>query len=132
MCLGGISDVELVVIALSWLVLEAKRLRLTYQLRKEIFLVQSKVYFFYEDDEDDIDQAAYPIIAIDNDGPRGVRGSGEEGLCVSMRLSLASGMADVLGVHPDYRRVGRIGKGLIQKAVTNSPWLGLRSLSKPR
>jgi len=25
-----------------------------------------------------------------------------------------------LGVHPDYRRVGRIGKGLIQKAVTTA------------
>ena len=25
-----------------------------------------------------------------------------------------------LGVHPDFRRVGRIGKGLIQKAVTTA------------
>ena len=86
-----------------------------YQLRKEIFCAEQGL--FLEDDEDDIDQAAYPIIAIDNDGPGGKAVVGVVRIYEAQPRLWYGGR---LGVHPDYRRVGRIGKGLIQKAVTTA------------
>jgi putative N-acetyltransferase (TIGR04045 family) len=89
--------------------------RAYYQLRQTIFCEEQGL--FPVDDIDPMDEFAYPIIAVENDVIAGKRVVGvvriyEQG----SRLWYGGRLA----VHPDYRRVGRIGKGLIQKAVTTA------------
>ena len=91
-----------------------------FRLRKEIFCDEQGM--FEQHDRDSIDNQAYPIVAISHhpattnpDTPQSVVGvvriyEEEPRLWYGGRL----------GVHPDFRRVGRIGKGLIQKAVTTA------------
>ncbi|MBE9181270.1 GNAT family N-acetyltransferase [Oculatella sp. LEGE 06141] len=92
-----------------------------FQLRQAIFCHEQAL--FAESDEDDIDHHAYPIVAIDNTLTTGNPVVGvvriyetEPGLWYGGRL----------GVHQDYRRAGRIGKGLIYKAVTTANTWGCR------
>ncbi len=88
-----------------------------FRLRKEIFCDEQGL--FDQHDRDTLDETAYPIVAIaqqpDVQPARQIVGvvriyEEEPRLWYGGRL----------GVHPDFRRVGRIGKGLIQKAVTTA------------
>jgi putative N-acetyltransferase (TIGR04045 family) len=83
-----------------------------FALRHSIFVEEQGV--FADNDMDDFDAIAYPIIAtktntIDVVGIVRIYES-EPGLWYGGRL----------GVHQDFRRVGQIGKGLIYKAVTTA------------
>ncbi|TVP64981.1 MAG: GNAT family N-acetyltransferase [Leptolyngbya sp. LCM1.Bin17] len=86
-----------------------------YQLRQAIFCQEQAL--FTEDDGDDLDQIAYPIIAIDHQAPPDEQVVGVVRIYETQPRLWYGGR---LGVHPDYRRVGRIGKGLIHKAVTTA------------
>jgi putative N-acetyltransferase (TIGR04045 family) len=83
-----------------------------FALRRAIFVEEQGV--FAENDIDDFDAIAYPIIATKTNTSEVVGivriYEPEPGLWYGGRL----------GVHPDYRRVGQIGKGLIYKAVTTA------------
>jgi putative N-acetyltransferase (TIGR04045 family) len=84
-----------------------------FALRHAIFLEEQGL--FQGSEVDNLDAVAYPIIALDTAQNNAVVGvvriyESEPGLWYGGRL----------GVHPDYRRVGHIGKGLIYKAVTTA------------
>lgn len=83
-----------------------------YALRRAIFVEEQGL--FAQDDVDDQDAIAYPIIAVHTESNQvvGVVRIYEErpGLWYGGRL----------GVHQDYRRGWQIGKGLIHKAVTTA------------
>lgn len=88
-----------------------------FALRRSIFVEEQGV--FAGNDDDEFDAIAYHIIATHSPLPIphsptiiGVVRiyETEPGLWYGGRL----------GVHPDYRRVGQIGKGLIHKAVTTA------------
>lgn len=83
-----------------------------FALRHAIFVEEQEL--FTHNDIDDQDAIAYPIIAVKTDTQQVVGAvriyEDEPGLWYGGRL----------GVHKDYRRVGQIGKGLIQKAVTTA------------
>ncbi|MEO0352314.1 MAG: MSMEG_0567/Sll0786 family nitrogen starvation N-acetyltransferase [Cyanobacteria bacterium P01_A01_bin.15] len=86
-----------------------------FNLRQRIFCEEQEL--FQGHDRDSIDSISYPIVAIahTSDQPDKVVGVVriyEEASCLWY--------GGRLGVHPDFRRVGRIGKGLIQKAVTTA------------
>lgn len=86
-----------------------------FDLRQQIFCQEQDL--FQTSDRDTIDDTSYPIVAVAHgadlvDQVVGVVRIYEE------RPRLWYGGR--LGVHPDFRRVGRIGKGLIQKAVTTA------------
>ena len=82
-----------------------------YQLRKRIFCEEQGIFQY--SDRDEYDAIAYPIVAVNQDSK--VVGvvriyEPEPGLWYGGRL----------GTHPDYRRGWKIGKGLIEKAVTTA------------
>ncbi|WP_218081674.1 MSMEG_0567/Sll0786 family nitrogen starvation N-acetyltransferase [Anthocerotibacter panamensis] len=81
-----------------------------FALRQAIFTVEQGI--FPNNDQDAWDAEAYPIIAVDREQVVGVVRIYEEspGLWYGGRL----------GVHAQYRRGGRIGQGLIYKAVTTA------------
>ncbi|MEM6252830.1 MAG: MSMEG_0567/Sll0786 family nitrogen starvation N-acetyltransferase [Cyanobacteria bacterium P01_D01_bin.156] len=86
-----------------------------FNLRQQIFCAEQGL--FQDHDRDSIDETSYPIVSIAHtleqpDQVVGVVRIYEE----KPRLWYGGR----LGVHPDFRRVGRIGKGLIQKAVTTA------------
>jgi putative N-acetyltransferase (TIGR04045 family) len=91
----------------------SKEVSTYFALRHAIFLEEQGL--FQGSEVDDLDAIAYPIIALDTAQNNAVVGvvriyEPEPGLWYGGRL----------GVHPDYRRVGHIGKGLIYKAVTTA------------
>ncbi|MEM9220658.1 MAG: MSMEG_0567/Sll0786 family nitrogen starvation N-acetyltransferase, partial [Cyanobacteria bacterium P01_F01_bin.150] len=79
--------------------------------------------------KDDIDPTAYPIIALAE--PSAPAPQNPKSKIQSLKSNIV-GVVRIyetqprlwyggrLGVHTDYRRVGRIGKGLIHKAVTTA------------
>ena len=82
-----------------------------YQLRQKIFCQEQRI--FQKSDRDLYDDIAYPIIAVNNDS------------CVIGVVRIYETQSRLwyggrLGVHPDYRRGWKIGKGLIEKAVTTA------------
>ena len=82
-----------------------------FLLRQRIFCQEQGI--FKNSDLDEYDPTAYPIVAINHDSK--VVGvvriyEPEPGLWYGGRL----------GTHPDYRRGWKIGKGLINKAVTTA------------
>ncbi|MBW4542341.1 MAG: GNAT family N-acetyltransferase [Myxacorys chilensis ATA2-1-KO14] len=84
-----------------------------FALRRSIFVEEQGV--FQDSDIDELDNIAYPIIALPATSDPTVLGivriyEPEPQLWYGGRL----------GVHPDFRRAGRIGKGLIYKAVTTA------------
>lgn len=83
-----------------------------FALRKAIFCEEQGI--FAGSDLDDIDQFAYPIVAIE---PEHQKVAGVVRIYESEPNLWYGGR---LGVHQDYRRVGQIGKGLIYKAVTTA------------
>jgi putative N-acetyltransferase (TIGR04045 family) len=89
--------------------------RAYFQLRQAIFCDEQGL--FAGDDVDAIDAVAYPIIAVENDVIAGKRIVGVVRIYEEQPRLWYGGR---LGVHPDYRRVGRIGQGLIYKAVTTA------------
>jgi putative N-acetyltransferase (TIGR04045 family) len=95
------------------LALSPKEIRSYFDLRQAIFCQEQGL--FADSDEDHIDAIATPIIAIDREAPTKIVGVVR---IYAEKPRLWYGGR--LGVHPDYRRVGRIGKGLIYKAVTTA------------
>ncbi len=83
-----------------------------FALRHSIFVEEQGV--FETEDLDHYDAIAYPIVAVEIETAKIVGivriYEPEKGLWYGGRL----------GVHPDYRCVGQIGKGLIYKAVTTA------------
>ncbi len=90
-----------------------------YELRRAIFCEEQGV--FVEDDTDAVDATAYPIVAIDHEAPIAQSVVGVVRIYEPGPRHWYGGR---LGVHPDYRRVGRIGQGLIYKAVTTANTIG--------
>lgn len=90
-------------------------MRAYFRLRRAIFCEEQQL--FTGDDIDDTDDIAYPIIAVENHFLAGRRIVGIVRIYEAEPRLWYGGR---LGVHPDYRRVGQIGKGLIQKAVTTA------------
>lgn len=90
-------------------------LRGYFGLRQSIFCQEQGL--FEENDEDGIDATAYPIVAIDQEAPPDQQVVGVVRIYEEQDRLWYGGR---LGVHADYRRVGRIGKGLIYKAVTTA------------
>lgn len=86
-----------------------------FELRRQIFCEEQGL--FQHHDRDPIDAIAYPIVAIAD-----VPSQPEQVVGVVRIYEEKPGLwyGGRLGVHADYRRVGRIGKGLIQKAVTTA------------
>lgn len=86
-----------------------------FDLRRQIFCEEQGL--FQQHDRDPVDNIAYPIVAI-----AAVPGQLEQVVGVVRIYEEKPGLwyGGRLGVHADYRRVGRIGKGLIQKAVTTA------------
>ena len=84
-----------------------------FALRTAIFCEEQQIFTGHDIDE--IDQRAFPIVALDTEANHQVAGivriyESEPGVWYGGRL----------GVHMDYRRAGRLGKGLIYKAVTTA------------
>ncbi|PZV17261.1 MAG: GNAT family N-acetyltransferase [Leptolyngbya sp.] len=86
-----------------------------FALRQAIFCEEQGL--FDHDDADNLDGVAYPIVATDDEAPPENRVVGVVRIYEKSPRLWYGGR---LGVHPDYRRVGRIGKGLIHKAVTTA------------
>lgn len=85
-----------------------------FELRQRIFCAEQGLFDGH--DEDDIDRTAYPIIAIDYEALT----APVVGVVRIYETQPKLWYGGRLGVHPDYRRAGRIGKGLIHKAVTTA------------
>lgn len=90
-------------------------IRAYFRLRRSIFCEEQRL--FAGNDEDETDAGAYPIIASEHNVIAGKQVVGVVRIYEAQPRLWYGGR---LGVHPDYRRVGRIGKGLIQKAVTTA------------
>ncbi|NJK63802.1 MAG: GNAT family N-acetyltransferase [Synechococcaceae cyanobacterium SM2_3_1] len=97
------------------------QVRAYYDLRHQIFCNEQGL--FAETDRDAWDTVAYPIVALQVDGSNTVQVVGvvriyetEPGIWYGGRL----------GVDPDFRRQGQIGKGLIHKAVTTAHGWGCK------
>ncbi|PZU98768.1 MAG: GNAT family N-acetyltransferase [Pseudanabaena sp.] len=83
-----------------------------FQLRRDIFVEEQ--YVFEENDVDDIDTIAHPIVAIDTSNSKVV------GVVRIYEKEKGIWYGGRLGTHKDYRRGWQIGKGLIYKAVTTA------------
>ncbi|MGF1515149.1 MAG: MSMEG_0567/Sll0786 family nitrogen starvation N-acetyltransferase [Elainellaceae cyanobacterium] len=88
-----------------------------YALRQTIFCYEQGL--FEGSDADAIDQTAYPIVALQTDSPFLAMPS-VVGVVRIYETEPRQWYGGRLGVHIDYRRVGRIGKGLIIKAVSTA------------
>ncbi|WP_017299013.1 MSMEG_0567/Sll0786 family nitrogen starvation N-acetyltransferase [Nodosilinea nodulosa] len=86
-----------------------------FSLRQAIFCEEQGL--FDQNDADTLDGVAYPIVALDCDASPEHRVVGVVRIYEKSPRLWYGGR---LGVHPNYRRVGRIGKGLIYKAVTTA------------
>jgi putative N-acetyltransferase (TIGR04045 family) len=86
-----------------------------FALRQAIFCEEQRL--FDDDDADNLDGVAYPIVALDHEAAPADRVVGVVRIYEKSPRLWYGGR---LGVHPSYRRVGRIGKGLIYKAVTTA------------
>ncbi|OYQ63654.1 GNAT family N-acetyltransferase [Pseudanabaena sp. SR411] len=83
-----------------------------FELRKAIFVEEQ--YVFEENDVDDIDAIAYPIVAINPENNQVV------GVVRIYETEKGIWYGGRLGTSKDYRRGWQIGKGLIYKAVTTA------------
>lgn len=86
-----------------------------FKLRQQIFCEEQGL--FDSHDRDSVDEHSYPIVAIAHEENQPDRVVGVVRIYEQHARLWYGGR---LGVHPDFRRVGRIGKGLIQKAVTTA------------
>ena len=92
-----------------------EELRGYFALRQGIFCEEQGL--FEENDLDHLDDIAHAIVAIDDHAPSHQNIVGVVRIYEDQARHWYGGR---LGVHQDYRRVGRIGKGLIHKAVTTA------------
>lgn len=90
-------------------------LRAYFRLRRSIFCQEQGL--FQDHDIDDIDARAYAIVAVEQNVIAGWQVVGVVRIYESAPRLWYGGR---LGVHPAYRRLGSIGKGLIYKAVTTA------------
>lgn len=90
-------------------------IRAYFALRRAIFCEEQGL--FDSQDQDEVDAIAVPIVAIDTEAPLAHQVVGVVRIYEAQPRLWYGGR---LGVHPSYRRVGRIGKGLIHKAVTTA------------
>lgn len=90
-------------------------IRAYFKLRQAIFCQEQGL--FNGHDQDDLDAVSYPIIALERDV---IAGQGVVGVVRIYETQPRLWYGGRLGVHPRYRRVGRIGQGLIHKAVTTA------------
>ncbi|MEM8502729.1 MAG: MSMEG_0567/Sll0786 family nitrogen starvation N-acetyltransferase [Cyanobacteria bacterium P01_D01_bin.1] len=97
------------------LALSSEEIERYFELRSQIFCEEQKL--FEATDRDAIDQRSYPIVAIAHQANKPNQIVGVVRIYEQSPRLWYGGR---LGVHPDFRRVGRIGKGLIQKAVTTA------------
>lgn len=86
-----------------------------FALRQQIFCEEQGL--FEGHDRDLIDERSYPIVAIAHEPNQPSRVVGVVRIYEQSPRLWYGGR---LGVHPDFRRGWRIGKGLIQKAVTTA------------
>ena len=93
------------------LALSKREIEAYFLLRQEIFCQEQGL--FEISDRDEYDSIAYPIIAVN---------SHEQVVGVVRIYETQPGLwyGGRLGTHPDYRRGWKIGKGLINKAVTTA------------
>lgn len=82
-----------------------------FLLRQQIFCQEQGI--FQNSDRDQYDSIAYPIVAVTNDNKI-------VGVVRIYETQPGLWYGGRLGVHPDYRRGWKIGKGLIDKAVTTA------------
>jgi putative N-acetyltransferase (TIGR04045 family) len=100
---------------------EARELEAYYRLRRSIFCDEQRL--FDEDDRDEKDDTAVPIVSVLGEP------SGSERVIGVVRIyEQAPGVwyGGRLGVDEPYRRVGHVGRGLIVKAVTLAHAWGCR------
>ncbi|MEM9906544.1 MAG: MSMEG_0567/Sll0786 family nitrogen starvation N-acetyltransferase [Cyanobacteria bacterium P01_D01_bin.44] len=97
------------------LALSEAKIAAYFELRQQIFCQEQGL--FEQDDRDTTDDHSYPIVAIAHQAGKPDRVVGVVRIYEKESRLWYGGR---LGVHPDFRRVGRIGKGLIQKAVTTA------------
>lgn len=86
-----------------------------HRLRRSIFAEEQQL--FQDNDVDDIDQYAYPIVAIN---PQANPNNSVVGVVRIYEPEPGLWYGGRLGTHRDYRRGWHIGKGLIHKAVTTA------------
>lgn len=97
------------------LALSESRVADYFDLRQQIFCEEQGL--FEHHDRDATDAGAYPIVAIAHQENQPDRVVGVVRIYEQESRLWYGGR---LGVHPDFRRGWRIGKGLIQKAVTTA------------
>lgn len=83
-----------------------------FALRHSIFVEEQEL--FQNNDLDEIDQYAYPIVALNSDTDQVV------GVVRIYEVKPLVWYGGRLGTHQDYRKGWQIGKGLIGKAVTTA------------
>ena len=93
------------------LALSPSQIEAYFLLRQQIFCQEQGV--FQNSDRDEHDSSAYPIIAINAD-------SQVVGVVRIYEPQPRIWYGGRLGTHPQYRRGWKIGKGLIEKAVTTA------------
>ncbi|WP_019503436.1 MSMEG_0567/Sll0786 family nitrogen starvation N-acetyltransferase [Pleurocapsa sp. PCC 7319] len=93
------------------LALSPAHIKAYFRLRQEIFCQEQGI--FSTSDRDEYDSIAYPIVAINHDNK-------VVGVVRIYETQPGLWYGGRLGVHRDYRRGWRIGKGLINKAVTTA------------
>jgi putative N-acetyltransferase (TIGR04045 family) len=103
------------------LALSPHEVKAYFDLRRAIFCHEQKL--FIDSDVDELDQYAYPIVAIDREATPLNQVVGVVRIYESQPGLWYGGR---LGVHQDYRRVGQIGKGLIYKAVSTANTWGCK------
>lgn len=82
-----------------------------FALRRAIFAQEQQL--FLEDDIDEIDKIAYPIVAISPENQ-------VVGVVRIYEVEPGIWYGGRLGTHQDYRKGWQVGKGLIYKAVTTA------------
>jgi putative N-acetyltransferase (TIGR04045 family) len=90
-----------------------------FALRRTIF-VEEQQLFQGEEEVDDIDRIAYPIVAVETATNQVV------GVVRIYEPQPGIWYGGRLGTHPDYRKGWQIGKGLIYKAVTTANTWGCK------
>ena len=93
------------------LALSPNHIEAYFLLRQQIFCQEQGI--FQMSDRDQYDSVAYPIVAINHDNKI-------VGVVRIYETEPRLWYGGRLGVHPDYRRGGQIGKELINKAVTTA------------
>lgn len=86
-----------------------------FELRQQIFCEEQGL--FTQNDRDPIDGCSYPIVAVAHQENKPDQVVGVVRIYEPESRLWYGGR---LGVHPEFRRVGRIGQGLIYKAVTTA------------